>query len=39
MDAAIELLKDLSPAALLLRIRQLQDEIRELKGDDLPKKD
>jgi chromosome segregation ATPase len=33
MEAAIELLKDSSPPALLLRIRQLEDEIRELKED------
>jgi hypothetical protein len=33
MEALIELMRDTSPAALLLRIRQQEDEIRELKGD------
>lgn len=31
MQAAVELLRDSSPAAILVRIRQLEDEIRELK--------
>jgi hypothetical protein len=31
MEAAVQLLRDTAPTELLVRIRQLQDEIRELK--------
>jgi len=33
MEAAVRLLRDSSPAELLVRIRQLQDEIRALKEE------
>jgi hypothetical protein len=33
MEVVIELLRDTAPAQLLMLIRQMQDEIRELKGD------
>jgi hypothetical protein len=33
MEAAVQLLRDTAPTELLVRIRQLQDEIRELKEE------
>src|SRR5437868_299179 len=36
MDTIVELLGQSAPSTLLARIRHLEDEIRELKGDATP---